>query len=148
MCDSIEEIVREKGVYVGGIQGDSMNPLIYQDNVKIMITRPKFPLKKYDVPVYKRDGHLTMHRIVAVTKKGYIICGDNRINLEKDITDDKIIGVLTGIWRGAEYIDCKGKYYRNYSRFVVMTYPFRRVKHIFKKIFKNFKKSIDKSEKF
>ena len=131
--NDIESILNEKGVYVGKIKGNSMLPLLREETDKVMVTRPKFPLKKYDVPVYKRDGHLTMHRIIWKSKKGYIICGDNRVNLERDVTDDKIIGVLTGIWREGVFIDCsKDKKYKAYSRYICITYPFR-------KIFRHFK---------
>ena len=33
-----------------------------------------------------------MHHIVKVTKSGYVICGDKRIRLERDITDKDIVG--------------------------------------------------------
>lgn len=132
--NNIEDIIKEKGVYFGKIQGDSMLPLIREDKDKVIITRPqKFPLNKYDVPVYKKDGHLTMHRIIKVTAKGYIICGDNRVNLERDITDDLIIGVLAGIRRENEYIDCKSLKYKIYARYIIFTYPIRKFIRHFKK---------------
>lgn len=46
-----------------------MFPMVMEGKDTVIIVPPEFPLKKYDVPVYRRDGHYTMHRIVKVTKK-------------------------------------------------------------------------------
>ena len=46
-------------------------------------------------------------RIKALTKKGYVICGDNRVNLERDITDKDIVGVLTAFYHNGKSADCK-----------------------------------------
>ena len=84
-----------------------MNPMLAQGRDIVVVAAPEFPLKKYDIPVYRRNDHYTMHRIVKVTKKGYIICGDNRAYLEKDINDNDIIGVLKGFYKNGEYISCE-----------------------------------------
>ncbi len=41
-----------------------------------------------------------LHRIVKIMSEGYIICGDNCINLETDVTDEQIIGKLEGFYWG------------------------------------------------
>ena len=132
--NNIENIIKEKGVYIGKIKGDSMMPLLRESKDRVMITRPEFPLKKYDVPVYRRDGHLTMHRIIHIRKNKYIICGDNRVNLEYDVTDDKVIGILSGFWREEKYIDCKNIKYKLYSRYITWTFPIRKFIRHFKKV--------------
>ena len=40
------------------IQGDSMYPMLISGRDSVVIELPVFPLKKYDVPVYRRGGHL------------------------------------------------------------------------------------------
>ena len=114
--NAVEKSLYENGVYTGKTQGDSMEPMLKEGRDTVIIVSPKFPLKKYDVPVYRRDDHITMHRIIKCTKKGYIICGDNRSYLEKDIKDSDIIGVLSGFYHNGRYVDVKDKAYIKYAR--------------------------------
>lgn len=139
---NIERLLAEKGIYACATQGNSMEPMLREGRDRVIITRPEFPLKKYDVPVYRRDGHYTMHRIVWVTKKGYIICGDNRAVLEKDITDKDIVGVLEGYYRGDEYISCEDKEYLRYVKSVCRKYPIRLAKYITYRITDKIKRMI------
>lgn len=129
---SVEKALLENGVYVGKTQGDSMLPMLKEGRDTVVVVKPSFPLKKYDVPLYRRGGHLTMHRIIKVTKKGYIICGDNRDNLEKDITDNDIIGVLEGFYRDGVYIRVKDEAYVRYSKNICRRVYFRIVKKYIK----------------
>jgi hypothetical protein len=80
--------------------GKSMMPLLRQRrDILIIEPRPSGRLKKYDVPLYKRGKKYILHRIVDVTDTGYVIIGDNNIFYEYDVTDDMILGVLTGFVR-------------------------------------------------
>ena len=106
-----------------------MEPMLREGRDRVVIVKPEFPLKKYDVPVYRRDDHYTMHRIVRVTKKGYVICGDNRITIERDITDKDIVGVLAGFYRGDEYVECTDEAYLKYAKSVCGKYPLKLVKY-------------------
>ena len=64
-----------------------MMPLIKQDRDLLIIEPVHGRLKKYDVPLYKRDnGQYVLHRILKVREQGYVICGDNRWAKEYGIT--------------------------------------------------------------
>ena len=132
----IEETLKENKLFIGKTQGDSMEPMLVENRDSVFIIPPVFPLKKYDVPVYRRDGHYTMHRIIKTTKKGYIICGDNRTHLEKDITDREIVGVLTAFYHNGKFIKCTDKEYIKYSKSVYRSLPLRKIKSILKRIFR------------
>ena len=132
----IEETLKENKLFIGKTQGDSMEPMLVENRDSVFIIPPVFPLKKYDVPVYRRDGHYTMHRIIKTTKKGYIICGDNRTHLEKDITDREIVGVLTAFYHNGKFIKCTDKEYIKYSKNVCRSLPLRKIKSILKRIFR------------
>lgn len=132
----IEETLKEDKLFIGKTQGDSMEPMLVENRDSVFIIPPVFPLKKYDVPVYRRDGHYTMHRIIKTTKKGYIICGDNRTHLEKDITDREIVGVLTAFYHNGKFIKCTDKEYIKYSKSVCRSLPLRKIKSILKRIFR------------
>lgn len=123
--NDIERILKEEKIYIGKTSGDSMFPMIMAEQDKVIIVPPNFPLKKYDVPVYKRFGHYTMHRIVKVTKKGYVICGDNRTHLERDITDEDIIGVLSAFYHKGKFIKCTDDEYLRYAKKVCRRLPFK-----------------------
>ena len=132
----IEKSLKEAKIYIGKTQGDSMYPMLISGRDVVIIEPPIFPLKKYDVPVYRRDGHYTMHRIVKKTRKGYIICGDNRTYLERDITDKDIIGVLTAFYHNGKFIKCSNKDYIRYSKKICRGLYVRIIKKFIKKNFK------------
>lgn len=123
--DRIEKAIEEKGIYAGKTVGNSMNPMLVEGRDTVLIKKPEFPLKKYDIPVYRRLDHYTMHRIIRVTKRGYVINGDNRPDLERDITDKDIVGVLAAFYRNGEYIECGSKEELRYAKRARLTYPIR-----------------------
>lgn len=95
--------------------GDSMNPFIVEGRDMLVIRRPEGKLSKYDVPLYKREsGQYVLHRIHRVTSDGYVICGDNRISLERGVTDGMIVGVLHSVIREGREISLGTLRYRLY----------------------------------
>lgn len=112
-----EDIIAEQGLLIYTNVGDSMYPLI-QPRDLLVIQKPEKPLKRYDIPLYKRDnGQYVLHRILRVRKNDYVICGDNRSGAEYGITDRHIIGVLTAIIRNGQTIPVEAPknslYYRS-----------------------------------
>ena len=96
---TFEEQINIHGRLVYSNVGDSMMPFIRQGRDLVIISqKPEGRLKKYDVPLYKRDtGQYVLHRILKVRQDDYVICGDNRYSREYGIGDRNIIGVLTAI---------------------------------------------------
>ena len=112
---SFERELAEKGKIVYPNVGVSMRPLIRQGKDVMIIERPDGRLKKYDGALYKRrNGSYIMHRVLKVREKDYVICGDNCIYREYGITDDQIIGVLTGVIREGKEIKATDRAYRFY----------------------------------
>ncbi len=134
----IEKILSEEKVYVGMTEGDSMFPMIKSGQDRVVIVPPKFPLKKYDVPVYKRAGHYTMHRIIKVKKNGYLICGDNRTHIERDVRDEDIIGVLAAFYHNGKLIECTDKAYIKYAKKICRRLPFEIMKRRLKRYFRRY----------
>ncbi len=126
--DRIEKAIAEKGIYASKTVGNSMNPMLVEGRDTVLIKKPEFPLKKYDIPVYRRLDHYTMHRIIKVTKRGYVINGDNRPDLERDITDKDIVGVLAAFYHNGEYIECGSEKDLYYAKLARRTYPIRFIK--------------------
>ncbi|MBQ7901672.1 MAG: S24/S26 family peptidase [Clostridia bacterium] len=125
----LEESLKENGIYVTVTKGNSMNPMLVEGRDKVVVVPPQFPLQKYDVPVYRKLGHYTMHRIIKVTKNGYIICGDNRPDLEKDVRESDIVGMLEGFYQGDKYISRTDKEFLQYAKKAVRNLPLRRAKN-------------------
>lgn len=112
---TFEEEIARTGKLIYTNIGDSMMPIIRQNRDLLIIEKVRGRLKKYDVPLYKRDsGQYVLHRILKVRKNDYIICGDNRWQKEYGITDRHIIGVLTGIVRNGNTISVNDRKYRLY----------------------------------
>lgn len=121
----IEDVVAQDGIYVGTTSGVSMYPMLRDRRDTIIIQPCQGRLKKYDVPLYHRGEKYVLHRIVKVLPDSYVICGDNCIRKEYGISDQQIIGVLTGFYRDGKVIDMNGYGYRCYARIWVWLYPFR-----------------------
>ena len=102
MNKTFEEIIAEQGRLVYTSVGDSMSPLI-RENDLLVIEPVKEPLEVGNIPLYKRDsGQYVLHRIVKIKNGKYTMKGDNRDFIEKGITDRHIIGVLTQIVRSGK----------------------------------------------
>lgn len=122
MTKKFEDVISEQGKLVYTNVGDSMYPFIKPRDL-LVIEKLNSPLKKYDVPLYKRDsGQYVLHRIVKIKNGEYYICGDNRAHLERGIEDRHIIGLLTEIVRDGKTISV----YSSRCRFYTSLLPFRR----------------------
>lgn len=113
---TFEEEIEKHGNLVYTNTGDSMRPLLRQGrDLMVIIRKPKERLKRYDVPLYKRDdGQYVLHRILKVRKNDYVICGDNRWHREYGITDSQIIGVLSAVVRDGKNIPVTDYKYQIY----------------------------------
>ena len=112
---TIEAEIEKHGTGIFTNVGDSMMPLLRQRRDIIHISKVEGRLKKYDVPLYKRDnGQYVLHRILKVRENDYVICGDNRTGMEEGITDRHIIGVMTGVSRDGKFLSVNDKKYKLY----------------------------------
>ena len=124
---SIENRLEQDGIYVGLTKGVSMRPMLREGKDTIIVSPVVGRLKKYDVPLYRKRGSYVLHRVVEVTDKGYVICGDNCMMKERDVTDDMLVGVLSGFRRGEKYVSVDSKGYLTYAKIWVALYPVRYV---------------------
>ncbi len=112
-----EDILNEKGELIYSNVGDSMFPLIQPRDLLIIKKWDGTSLKKYDIPLYKRDnGQYVLHRVIKVRKHEYVLCGDNRRRKETGISDRHILGVLTAIVRDGKTLSLGAAHYRHYER--------------------------------
>ena len=96
--------------------GVSMLPLLRQGR-DLFIVEKRGPgrLKAGDVVLYRRPpDKYVLHRIIQVREKDYVILGDNCVNREYGITDDDILGVMTGFVRDGKQHTVTERGYRLY----------------------------------
>ena len=95
MIPLIEEKLNEDGKVVFTPKGVSMLPTIVGEVDTVSLVKPQFPLKKYSIPLYKRDnGGYVLHRVIGIKNGCYVMRGDNQYVKEKGIRDDQIVGVV------------------------------------------------------
>ena len=129
MIKKFEDIINEQGQLVYTNVGDSMYPLIKPRDL-LVIKKVTAPLKKNDIPLYKRDsGQYVLHRIVKIKNGEYYICGDNRAFIERGITDGHIIGVLTDIVREGRTIPVNSPEFKSYVKLLPLRRSIIRIKN-------------------
>ena len=124
---TFEGLLHKDGYIVYTTVGTSMRPLL-RTRKDIVEIRKKGPdrCRKYDVVLYKRGEKYILHRILEILPDGkYIIAGDNTTFLEKDITDDRILGVMTRIIRDGKSINVDDPSYQRYVHLWCDAYPAR-----------------------
>ena len=133
---TFEEQLAKNGKLIYTNKGDSMMPLIKQDRDLLIIKPVQGRLKKYDVPLYKRDsGQYVLHRILKVRKNDYVICGDNRWVKEYGIRDRHIIGVLGAVIRNGKEVSVNNWKYKLYVHLWCDLFPLRAMMaHVISKI--------------
>lgn len=112
---NIEQMLNSVGLCVTGFSGTSMMPMLNKDTDRALITKPKQPLKRGDIVLYKRDNIYILHRILKIRGDSLIIRGDNSTIIEKQYKVSDIIGVLSGFWRNGIFIECTEKYSKKFA---------------------------------
>ena len=70
---TFEEIIERDGMLIYTNKGDSMMPLIKEGRDLLVIEKTNGRLKRFDVPLYKRDtGQYVLHRIIKVSTSSLI----------------------------------------------------------------------------
>ena len=121
----IEDVLKEKGVYIGPTVGMSMLPMLKNRRDTIVVKPKTERLKRLDVALYKRGDAYVLHRVLRVVDGGYIIRGDN-CYADENVPEDAVIGVLTEFFRKNKHIVCTDEKYIRYAEKRIKTYKFRR----------------------
>lgn len=123
---SFEELLDRDGYLAYTNVGTSMMPLLRQGK-DVMEIRKKGSgrCKKYDAVLYRVGDRYILHRIIKVRENDYVIVGDNCFRKEYGITDEQILGVLTGIVRNGKHISVTDKKYLLYVHLWCDLYPIR-----------------------
>ena len=82
-------------------RGISMLPMLRQGRDCVILSPVPEKLKKYDLPLYRRDdGKYVLHRVVKVDET-YTCIGDNQFVYEPGLRHDQMIAVVSALCRRA-----------------------------------------------
>jgi len=111
----IEELTKDGSTVNFTVVGNSMYPMLRGSLDSVAIKKTD-KIKKYDIPLYKREnGEYILHRIVKTKPDAFGCCGDNQKVLEYPIYKEQIIGIVESFKRGKKEISCNNILYRIYS---------------------------------
>lgn len=97
-------------------RGVSMLPMVRPGRDTVLLSPAPERLKKYDLPLYRRDdGHYVLHRVVAAGET-YTCIGDNQFRLESGVRRDQVIALVTGFRRNGRDYSVSHPGYRLYCR--------------------------------
>ena len=98
-------------------RGVSMLPMLRQGIDSVVLSPAPEKLKKYDLPLYRRDnGKYILHRVVEAGET-YTCIGDNQFDFENGVRHDQIIAVVTAFTRGEKMHSVQEIGYQAYCRF-------------------------------
>lgn len=98
-------------------RGVSMLPMLRPGTDTVVLSSAPERLKKYDLPLYRRDdGHYVLHRVVRAGET-YTCMGDNQFRPESGIRRDQVIALVTAFRRGKRNYSVIHPGYQLYCRF-------------------------------
>ena len=123
----MQEVLESGGSFSLTVTGSSMFPFILGGRDQVTLSPISRPLKKYDLPLYRRaDGMFVLHRIVKVEKDGsYTCCGDHQWGLEKGLQADQMIALATSFVRKGKPLTNRNLLYRIYRVIWTWIIPLR-----------------------
>ena len=111
---TFEEELTLRGSIIYKNVGTSMMPMIREGRDVMVISRSEGRLRRFDIPLYKRGDKYILHRVLKVREKDYVIAGDHCVYREYGVTDEDIIGVLTGLYRDGKPVSLDSLGYKLY----------------------------------
>lgn len=97
-------------------RGTSMLPMLRQGTDSVILSPLPKELRKYDLPLYRRDnGQYVLHRIIE-TGLTLTCMGDNQFIPEPGLRQDQMIAVVTAFYRGNRMVPVTHPVYRFYCR--------------------------------
>lgn len=128
--ESLAELIRlqlkERGSASLTVTGDSMYPMLRNCRDQVELIPVSYRQDKKEIILYRRDnGRYILHRIVEVTRDGYICCGDNQFEKEF-VRHDQLLAVVDGFTRNGKQYTLQHLGYRLYAAIWVGLFPIRR----------------------
>lgn len=102
----ISETLARDGTVSFTANGSSMHPFIRGGTDKVVLHSLPERIRKHDIVFYRRkNGQFVLHRVVACKGSAFVMCGDNQFILERNVTRDLMIGIVSSLERDGRSID-------------------------------------------
>ncbi len=117
------------------VTGNSMAPLFSGGKTVVILEKPRFPLRKYDICLYKRaNGKVVLHRAVKIGKESACFRGDAERVTERDVPYDAIIACAVSADIDGKTKKLQGTAHKCYGAWRGVLCAFRRFKaHLIRK---------------
>lgn len=109
----LEEALNNNSFIIHNIKGNSMLPLLVQDEDLVLVEKTNDNFITLDMVLFTRDSKYILHRILNIKKNYYLVCGDNQTELEK-VYPNQIIGKVTGYYKKGRFVSINDKEYIDY----------------------------------
>ena len=110
----IEQTLSEGKSVTFSPRGTSMLPMLRQKIDSVVLSPLPPRLKKYDLPLYRRDdGKYVLHRVIGVGES-YTCIGDNQFLLEPGVKHEQVLALVTAFYRGDRKWKVSSPTYRAY----------------------------------
>lgn len=120
--------------------GRSMLPLVRPGMDTVLIKKAPEKLKRFDVPLYRRNnGQFVLHRVLNVKNGKYTMRGDNQNIIEREVTPEQILAIAEGVFKNDVYIPFSGVKYKTYCYLRDFRQKLSRVKRVVKREIKKIK---------
>ena len=122
-------------------RGTSMLPMLRQGIDTVVLSPVPEKLKKYDLPLYRREnGQYVLHRIVEAGET-YTCMGDNQFDRETGLCHDQMLALVTGFTRGEKEHRVSEPGYQIYCR---AWHHSRRVRRFWRRVKRYLRKTLFK----
>ncbi len=110
-------------------RGHSMEPLLREGRTKVLIRPIEHSPEPGDILLWWRwDDVLILHRLLSEDEERYYLRGDNCAKTNR-ARKDRVIGVVTDIYRNGRWFPVTNKRYQTYVRLWMGTAPMRMSLH-------------------
>lgn len=123
----IKEILEKNGTACITVTGMSMYPFLREniDSVEISHAGLKNICHGDIVLIQREDGQYILHRVIWKNTNAFYIVGDAQQWIEGPLLPDRLIGVVTAVWRRDRRIQCKNIGWLALSWIWILLLPFR-----------------------
>ena len=110
------------------VSGSSMAPFLCHHRDTIIISKPDSKFKKGMMVFYTRDnGQYVMHRIHHIKNDDLYIVGDNQIEKEGPIKQEKVFGVIHKVIRKGKILTHGDFWWEFFEHVWIRIIPLRRI---------------------
>lgn len=127
MFNLVSEIIAQGQSARIAVTGTSMYPFLRDSIDSVELSRADFSsVARRDIVLIRRnDGAYVLHRIIKTTSQDIYIIGDAQQWIEGPVSPDKLIAVVSAIWRKDKKISCTNPWWQIMSEVWLRLRPFR-----------------------